>query len=320
MRWIERALAAVKTSASTCKKFADERRRALPDGLLARRGTVLVMAVAPVAALASVDGSHIAALPHAPGPRGERTAEQAEIERQPLCIGSTVNSAGALSDTLYYRAVAMPDGRLEVGYFAFYSEERPWGNNWLTWSVFPALAVDLVYSRALLVAPGLQRALYGAGDVEGVGVVYDRAPDGSLRVDHALADDGIHDSVALSREQVFTLDKERPTFYSQVCSHQLGGHDARSRSDLTYVRCYSEGSIRPLPDSVAREFRVDVDDRAPPAHVEVTGARRLDGQHEGEDGTPKNAPARRDDENRNAGGDGTSHGLTIVAPVARPRG
>jgi hypothetical protein len=235
-----------------------------------------VMAVAPGAALASVDGSHIAALPNSPGPRGARTIEQAEIEREPVCVGSSVKSAGDLSDVLYYRAVALPDGRVEVGYFAFYSEERPWGNNWLTWSVFPALAVDLVYSRALLVAPGLQRALYGAGDVEGVGVVYDRAPDGSLQFDHALADDGTHDEVALSRAQVFTLDHNRPTFYSQVWSHQLGGQGARSRSDLAYERCYSEGSIRPLPASVARAFRVDVDDRAPPAHIERAGGRRID--------------------------------------------
>jgi hypothetical protein len=243
---------------------------------LRRRGTVFVMAVAPGAALASVDGSHIANLPNSPGPRGERSAEQAEIERLPVCVGSSVKSAGNLSDVLYYRAVGLPDGRIEVGYFAFYSEERPWGNNWLTWSVFPALAVDLVYSRALLVAPGLQRALYGAGDVEGVGVVYDRLADGTLHFDHALADDGTHDTVALSRAQVFAIDENRPTFYSQVWSHQLGGHGARSRSDLAYERCYSEGSIRPLPDSVARAFRVDGDDRAPPAHVERTGARRID--------------------------------------------
>jgi hypothetical protein len=58
---------------------------------------------------------------------------------------------------------------------------------------------------------------------------------------------------------------------------------ARSRSDLTYERCYDERSIRPLPDAVAREFRVDIDDRAPPAHVEISdGARRLDGQLAGE--------------------------------------
>src|ERR1019366_388505 len=246
------------------------------DFVLRRKLTALLVAIAAPAALASIDGTHLSALPRAPGPRGERTVEQAAIEHQPVCLGSSVARAGDLSDVLYYRAVALDDGRVDVGYFAFYSEERPWGNNWLTWSVFPALAVDLVYSRALLVAPGLQRALYGAGDVEGVGVVYDQAADGSLRFDHALADDGTHDAVALTRAQAFTIDQNRPTFYSQVWSHQLGGHDARSRSDLAYVRCYDEGSIRPLPEAVARAFRVDGDDRAPPAHVERNRGRRID--------------------------------------------
>ncbi len=188
--------------------------------VLRRKLSAFLVAIAAPAAMASIDGTHLSALPHAPGPRGGRTVEQAAIEHQPVCVGSSVASAGDLSDVLYYRAVALEDGHVDVGYFAFYSEERPWGNNWLTWSVVPALAVDLVYSRALLVAPGLQRALYGAGDVEGVGVVYDRTADGSLRFDHALADDGTHDAVALTRAQVFMIDHNRPTFYSEVWSHQ----------------------------------------------------------------------------------------------------
>jgi hypothetical protein len=214
-------------------------------------------------------------LPTDPGPRGERTAEQAAIERQPVCIGSSVMSAGALSNILYYRAVVLADGHIEVGYFAFFSEERPWGNNWMTWSLVPALAVDLVYSRALLVAPGLQRALYGKGDVEGVRVKYAVLADGSLRLERAVADDATEGPVVLSREEAFALDVERPTFYSSVWSHQLGGRGARVRSDLDYVRCYQEGSVRPLPDPVARFFRVD-ENRAPPAHVERAGGRRLD--------------------------------------------
>ncbi len=240
-----------------------------------RKSVALLAGAMPLAA-ATVDGNHLSALPGPPGPRGEPTDEQAQIEREPICVGSSVQSAGALSDVLYYRAIARDDGKIEVGYFAFFSEERPWGNNWLTWSLVPALAVDLFYSRALMVAPGLQRALYGAGDVEGVSVVYERLPDGLLRLDHAVADDGTHDSVALTRAQAFALDDLRPTFYSEVWSHQLGGHGVHARSDLAYVRCYSEGSIRPLPEAVARRFRVDHDDRAPPAHVERAGGRRLD--------------------------------------------
>jgi hypothetical protein len=235
----------------------------------------MVLGVAAPIAFASVDGSHLAMLPPAPPPVEVRTAEQARIEAQPVCIGSVTHSAGTLSDVLYYRAVARDDGRIEVGYFAFFSEERPWGNNWMTWSVLPALAIDLVYSRTLLVLPGVQRALYGPGDVEGVGAVYDPMPDGTLHLVEARADDGHHRPVSLSRADAYSIDSERPTFYSDVWSHQLGGRGAHSPADLTYERCYGEGSIRPLPDSVARTFRVDTV-RAPPAHVERDGGRRLD--------------------------------------------
>ncbi|HEY3819216.1 MAG TPA: hypothetical protein VGL81_18735 [Polyangiaceae bacterium] len=215
------------------------------------------------------------ALPTAPGPRGEVTVEQAAIESQPVCIGSSVRSAGKRSDVLYYRAVATTDGHIAVGYFAFYSEERPWGNNWLTWSVLPALAVDMVYTRALWVAPGFQRALYGAGDVEGVSIVYRLGADGSLTIDHALVDDGREHPHELSRKEVLALDPARPTFYSDVWSHQLGGHAARSRKDLVEERCYVGDAIRPLPEAMAKAYRVD-EDRAPPAHVEHVAGRRLD--------------------------------------------
>lgn len=248
-------------------------RRRLERALREARPSWFV-AAAPVV-LAMAGGHTVGALPHDPGPRGSRTPEQVMIERQPVCIGSSVESAGKLSDVLYYRAVATNDGRIAVGYFAFYSEERPWGNNWLTWSVVPALAVDMVYSRALWVAPGLQRALYGAGDVEGVGVVYAVGPDGTLSVDHALVDDRDEHTVELSRRDTLALDPTTPTFYSDVWSHQLGGRGAQSKSDLVEERCYEGDSIRPLPESVAKAFRVD-EDRAPPAHVEHMAGRRLD--------------------------------------------
>jgi hypothetical protein len=219
--------------------------------------------------LSAVDGAHVAALPPAPGPRGARTQLQAAIEAQPVCVGSTKRSAGALGDTLYYRAARLDGGRVAVGYYAFFSEERPWGNNWLTWTFFPALAVDLVYSRALLVAPGLQRALYGAGDVEGVAVIYDIRPNGRLRVDYALAEDEEERTILLSRDQTLAIDPKRPTFYSDVWSHQLGGRSASSRDALAYERCYDADAIRPLPEEVARDFRLE--GRARPAHVERLG-------------------------------------------------
>ena len=241
----------------------------------ARLGQLLCLLAAPPLVAATGAAGTVNRLPDPPGPRGERTPEQEAVERLPVCIGSSVASAGRLSDVLYYRAVAMADGRVAVGYFAFYSEERPWGNNWLTWSVVPALAVDMVYSRALFVAPGLQRALYGAGDVEGAAIVYRRRADGSLAVDHALADDRDEHTIEISRDDVLALDPARPTFYADVWSHQLAGRAARSTRDLVEERCYGGDDIRPLPESVARAFRVD-DRRARAAHVERLAGRRID--------------------------------------------
>jgi hypothetical protein len=214
----------------------------------------------------------ISALPPSPSEvarAGSPTGMEASIERQPICVGSSVLSAGSVADTLYYRAVLLQDGKIAVGYFVFYSEERPWGNNWLTWTLFPALGVDMFYSRLLLVAPGMQRALYGKGDIEGFRIVYDVGQDDSLRVSSAVADDGEEKIVLLDRNDVLALDAKRPTFYTDVWSHQLGGRGVRSKEELTTLHCYDADSIRPLPDQVAREFRMD--HRADPAHVELLG-------------------------------------------------
>jgi hypothetical protein len=195
--------------------------------------------------------------------------EQLAIEQREICVGSSIESAGVLGDTLYYRAATLPDGKLAVGYFAFFSEERPWGNNWLTWTVLPAVAVDMFYTRAMFVGPGLQRAIHGKGDVEGFHIVYTQRPDGTLDVERGVADDGSHELVNLSREQILALDPQRPTFYTDVWSHQLGGHGARAKSELSYLHCYGPGHVRELPDGVSDEFALA--GRAPPAHVEALG-------------------------------------------------
>lgn len=195
------------------------------------------------------------------------------IERREVCVGSAVMSAGKLGDTLYYQATTMPDGKLVVGYYAFWSEERPWGNNWMTWSVVPALAIDLVYSHGLFVGPGYQRFAYGRGDVEGFRIEYARETDGSLRVSHAVANDALHQTVQLSAEDVMSLDPTRPTLYSKVWSHQLGGRGVRSRSDLRSVRCYGAGRIEPLPQRLVEEYTLAK--RAKPAHVEALGGHLL---------------------------------------------
>ncbi|HSO31244.1 MAG TPA: hypothetical protein VLT33_01975 [Labilithrix sp.] len=199
--------------------------------------------------------------------------EASPIERRAICVGSAVASAGTLGDTLYYRATELPDGKLVVGYFAFFSEERPWGNNWLTWTVLPALAVDLVYSHGLFFEPGLQRALSGKGDVEGFRIVYDQRPDGTLRVEGAVADDGSHDPVYLTAADVLAIDPARPTLYSDVWSHQLGGRGKHSRAELSYVRCFDAAHIALLPDAVEKDFALA--GRAKPAHGEGLGGRML---------------------------------------------
>jgi hypothetical protein len=200
--------------------------------------------------------------------------EEAAIEQHEICVGSAVASSGELADTLYYRATVLPDGKLVVGYFAFFSEERPWGNNWLTWTVVPAVVLDMVYTRSMFVGPGLQR-LYGKGDVEGFRIVYDLRKDGTLEVERAVADDGTHDPVLLDRADVMALDAKRPTFYSNVWSHQLGGRGLRDKSSLSYLRCFGKGNVRPLTDALSADFTLD--GRAPPAHVEALGGRVLGG-------------------------------------------
>ncbi|HTN84571.1 MAG TPA: hypothetical protein VL242_12820 [Sorangium sp.] len=191
-------------------------------------------------------------------------AIEAAIERQSICVGSTVASAGELGDVLYYRSSPGERGEVSVGYYAFFSEERPWGNNWLTWTVLPALAVDLVYTHALLLGPGIQRVAYGKGDVEGFRILYRMDEAGRLAADHAVADRGDHGEVRLERSDLLSVDPARPTVYSRWWSHQLGGQGA-GPDDLVYRRCYGAGAIRPLPPDVALDFRLDR--RAAPARV-----------------------------------------------------
>lgn len=191
---------------------------------------------------------------------------ETEMAAQEVCVGSSIASAGELSEILYYRAAVLPDGKVAVGYFAIFSEERPWGNNWLTWTVLPALAIDMVYSRALFVVPGLQRAMYGKADVEGFRIVYRRTESGRLEVDHGVADDGLHTPRRIDARELLALDPLRPTLYTTVWSHQLGGAGVRRLADLHMRRCYRGPALRPLPDAVSAEFRIDR--RAPPAHVE----------------------------------------------------
>jgi hypothetical protein len=219
----------------------------------ARRRSIFVL-VLFAAHQASSGGSDLPG-PQRPDGRAA-SAEEAEIEGQPICIGSTVRSAGVLGPALLYRRSHLPDGRLAIGYYVFFSDERPWGNNWLTWLLVPALAIDLVYTRALFMVPGIQRAAYGKGDVEGFQVVYDVDNAGRLTPVEAFADDGTHRPAHLDRRDLFSVDPARLTVSTDVWSHQLGARRVRAQ-DLAYRRCYGPGAIRPLTEAVVRDFRLD---------------------------------------------------------------
>lgn len=233
----------------------------------------LAAALAVVGTACMPQGSLPAA---APGAQLEPSSiEESAIEQREICVGSSVASSGDLGDTLYYRAAVLPDGKLAVGYFAFFSEERPWGNNWMTWTFLPALAMDMFYTRSMFVGPGLQRAMYGKGDVEGFRIIYDLRPDGTLEVERAVADDGSHAPVHLARADVMALDAARPTFYSDVWSHQLSGRGLRDKSALSYLHCFGSGHVRPLTDALSDDFALA--NRAPPAHVEALGGRVVGG-------------------------------------------
>ncbi|HET7543696.1 MAG TPA: hypothetical protein VFK05_27675 [Polyangiaceae bacterium] len=189
----------------------------------------------------------------------QRSGDDARVVEQPVCVGARSWSAGVLGDTVLFRT-RRQGNRITVGYFVYWSEERPWGDNSLSYTVLPALAVDGVYSHFLYVFPGLKDALYGAGDVEGAQVSYEQRADGSLDVLSGRADDGNHGAVVLSRADL--LDKQgRVVLLTDVWSHQLGAHGAASLADRSELelKCYEKSSLRPMTELVARAFRLGSD-------------------------------------------------------------
>lgn len=185
-----------------------------------------------------------------------RSVERALIEAQPVCIVSKVWSAGELGETLAYHYRRSGD-LLEVGYFVFWSTERPWGDNALTLTVLPAAAIDAVYSHFLFVLPGVRAALYGPGDVEGASVTYRIRADRSLEVLGAVAQDGVHEEVELSRADLLDAGG-RVILMSEVWSHQLGAKGAADYVATARVepRCYFERALSKLEPPVISRFRL----------------------------------------------------------------
>jgi len=186
----------------------------------------------------------------------QRSADDARVAEQTVCVGARSWSAGALGETVLYRTRRVGK-RIAVGYFVYWSEERPWGDNVASYTVLPALAVDGIYSHFLYVFPGLKDALYGSGDIEGVQVLYEQRPDGSLAVVSGRADDGNHAPVALSRSDLLDANG-RVVLLTDVWSHQLGAHGAARFADHSgpELKCYVKSSLQPMTEPIARAFRL----------------------------------------------------------------
>jgi len=181
--------------------------------------------------------------------------DAARIEQQPVCVGSRRWSAGKLGDTILYRHRRV-GRKLEVGYFVYWSTERPWGRNVLSYTVVPALLIDAAYSHFLWVLPGFKDVLHGAADVEGVRVELEER-DGVLDVVGGTADDGFHHGVKLSREDL--VDSQgRIVLLTDVWSHQFGAHGggAFAEDPRASLRCYRGPAVRPMTKDIAQAFRL----------------------------------------------------------------
>jgi hypothetical protein len=214
----------------------------------------------------------VKAVAHAP------LGDEARVVQQPICIGKRSWSMGALGDTVLYRTRRV-GRKIAVGYFVYWSEERPWGSNAFSYMVLPALAMDAVYSHFLYLFPGIKDALYGPGDVEGVQVEYEEQSDGSLSVVRGRADDGNHAPVYLSREDLVD-SKGRVVLLTDVWSHQLGTHGAAHFAESTKqeLKCFAKSALRPMTEQIARAFRLGTERhplRGNPAWIEP--ASPLDG-------------------------------------------
>ena len=178
-------------------------------------------------------------------------ADDALVRAQPVCVMSTLDSAGELGSSLVMRHRREGD-RLWVSYFAYWSSERPWGDK----PFFASLAIDAFYSHFLFFLPGLRHALYGPGDIEGVTVVY-REVDGRLEIVEGYGDDEYHQAVHLGPEDLTGSDKHT-LLLTSWWSHQLGGRGAprAAREPNTSRRCFAGSSLVPLTTEIAESFRL----------------------------------------------------------------
>lgn len=184
------------------------------------------------------------------------TTLREKIEAQEVCVGARSWSAGSLGNTVLYR-YSNTGRRVSVGYFVYWSEERPWGPNVLSYTLLPALATDAFYSHFLWVFPGVKDAIYGPADIEGVNVNFEVGDDGVLRVASGNAQDATHGEVRLTRDDLVDA-KGRVILLTDVWSHQLGarGGGEFANTEGNALRCYRGPSLLPMTDDVAVAFRL----------------------------------------------------------------
>jgi hypothetical protein len=186
----------------------------------------------------------------------EESPDERSIQHQPVCIASRGAWLENLGSTLLYVHRRVGD-ELRVGYFAYWADERPWGENLETYTLLPALALDATYTHTLFVLPGLQRVLYGAGDIEGVTVVYRVSPGGTQSAQRAVAENRLHGKVVLRADELVMRDG-RVVAMTESWSHQLGARDAARHAELpaTSLTCFDAQGLRPLSPDTARAFRL----------------------------------------------------------------
>jgi hypothetical protein len=203
--------------------------------------------------------AQVAASSVASGALAEQRLEDrdvAAIRAQPVCIASKEWSFGTLGETVLFVHQRRGD-ELRVGYFVHFDVERPWGHNLLTYTVLPATMIDATYSHFAFFLPGIQRALYGPGDVEGASVLYRVGDGGQLTAQSAVADDATHQRVTLTRDDI-ACPAGRVILMTNVWSHQLGAPGAASYANTpaANLRCFVGPRLQPLTREIASAFRL----------------------------------------------------------------
>jgi hypothetical protein len=190
------------------------------------------------------------------------------LRRQSVCIAWNRSWSGQLGDSLLFHAVRTSSDEIVAGYFAYWSTERPWGDNDLTRQFVPALAIDAFYSHLFFVFPGVQRMMYGPGDIEGIRVTYRIATTGRLIPISVHADDERHEEVRLRLEDAVD-ESGRVVVLTDVWSHQLGAKGAvQAVKAGAQQRCFSGNALRGLTAATSDAFRLgnlDAPRRARPA-------------------------------------------------------